>query len=88
LIYNDYIIKLCVGLQDLGQTQKSSLRYYCHQPLAFMDSAYLVTLMLLPFYFLFIQALRTLEALTHFKGQLSGSNEFDPYYFGIANTRF
>ena len=43
-----------------------------------------LTLMLLPFYFLCTQAPHTLEALTHFKGQLSGSNEFDPYYFGIA----
>jgi diguanylate cyclase (GGDEF)-like protein/PAS domain S-box-containing protein len=41
-------------------------------------------LMLLPFYFLYTQTPHALEALTHFKGQLSGSNEFDPYYFGIA----
>ncbi len=41
-------------------------------------------LMLLPLYFLYTQAPHTIEALTHFQGQLSGSNEFDPYYFGIA----
>jgi len=41
-------------------------------------------LMLLPFYFLYTQAPHTLEALSHFKGHVSGSNEFDPYYFGIA----
>jgi len=41
-------------------------------------------LMLLPFYFLYTQAPHALDALSHFKGQVSGSNEFDPYYFGIA----
>ncbi len=41
-------------------------------------------LMILPFYFLYTQSPHTIEALTDFKGQLSGSNEFDPYYFGIA----
>lgn len=41
-------------------------------------------LMLLPFYFLYTKAPHTLEAVSHFKGQLSGSDEFDPYYFGIA----
>ena len=41
-------------------------------------------LMLLPFYFIYVQTPDTIVALTNFKGQLSGSNEFDPYYFGIA----
>ena len=41
-------------------------------------------LMLLPFYFIYVQIPDTIVALTNFKGQLSGSNEFDPYYFGIA----
>ena len=41
-------------------------------------------LMLLPFYFLYTQAPQSLEALKQFRGQISGSNEFDPYYFGIA----
>ena len=49
----------------------------------FTQPAWLI-LMLLPLYFLYTKAPHTIEALTHFQGQLSGSNEFDPYYFGIA----
>ncbi len=41
-------------------------------------------LMLIPYYFVFTRASDAIEALTDFQGQLSGSNEFDPYYFGIA----
>ena len=41
-------------------------------------------LMLLPLFFLYTQVPDTMEALSQFKGQLSGSNEFDPYFFGIA----
>lgn len=41
-------------------------------------------LMLLPLFFLYSQAPHTFENLTHFQGEISGSSEFDPYYFGIA----
>ena len=41
-------------------------------------------LMVLPFYFLYTQYPHTIVALTDFKGQLSGGNGFDIYYFGIA----
>jgi diguanylate cyclase (GGDEF)-like protein/PAS domain S-box-containing protein len=41
-------------------------------------------LMLLPLYYLYTQAPDSIKNLTHFQGQISGSNEFDPYYFGIA----
>lgn len=41
-------------------------------------------LMLVPFYFLYIKSPHTLESLSQFRGHISGNNEFDPYYFGIA----
>jgi len=41
-------------------------------------------LMLIPFYFVLTREPRALEFLTHYQGSLSGSNQFDPYYFGMA----
>jgi serine phosphatase RsbU (regulator of sigma subunit)/purine-cytosine permease-like protein len=43
-----------------------------------------LVLMVMPFYFLYTQSPNTIDVLTNFKGQLSGGNGFDPYYFGIA----
>lgn len=43
-----------------------------------------LVLMLSPLYFLITHEPQTLEKLTHFQGTISGSNEFDWYYFGIA----
>jgi diguanylate cyclase (GGDEF)-like protein/PAS domain S-box-containing protein len=41
-------------------------------------------LMLLPLYFLYTQNPNSIKDLMHFQGRISGSNAFDPYYFGIA----
>jgi purine-cytosine permease-like protein len=41
-------------------------------------------LMLIPFYFVLTREPRALELLTLYQGSLSGSNKFDPYYFGMA----
>lgn len=43
-----------------------------------------VALMLIPFYFVLTREPQALEFLTNFQGHLSGNNEFDWYYFGIA----
>ncbi len=43
-----------------------------------------LVLMLVPFYFVLTREPRTLEFLTDYTGSISGSNAFDPYYFGIA----
>jgi purine-cytosine permease-like protein len=43
-----------------------------------------LTLMLVPFYFVLIYEPRALDFMSQFSGEISGSNEFDPYYFGIA----
>jgi diguanylate cyclase (GGDEF)-like protein/PAS domain S-box-containing protein len=41
-------------------------------------------LMLVPFYFVLTLEPRAIEFMTQFAGEISGSNEFDPYYFGMA----
>ncbi|NOQ65313.1 MAG: diguanylate cyclase, partial [Methyloprofundus sp.] len=41
-------------------------------------------LMILPFYFVFQAEPKVLEAFIRFEGSISGSNNFDWYYFGIA----
>ena len=43
-----------------------------------------VAMMLIPFYFVLTREPQALEFLTNFQGHLSGNNEFDWYYFGIA----
>ena len=43
-----------------------------------------LALMIIPFYFVLTREPKAIEFLTHYTGNLSGSNEFDPYYFGIA----
>jgi len=43
-----------------------------------------LTLMLVPFYFVLSHEPRAIDFLTNFTGSISGSNTFDPYYFGIA----
>jgi len=41
-------------------------------------------LMFVPFYFVLLHEPRAIEFMTQFSGEISGSNEFDPYYFGVA----
>jgi len=43
-----------------------------------------LVLMLVPFYFVLTHEPGSIEFMTQFAGEISGSNEFDPYYFGMA----
>jgi signal transduction histidine kinase/purine-cytosine permease-like protein len=43
-----------------------------------------IVLMLVPFYFVLSQEPQALSFLGQYQGSVSGSNGFDPYYFGIA----
>jgi len=43
-----------------------------------------LVLMMVPFYFVLMHEPRALDFMSQFSGKISGNNEFDPYYFGIA----
>ena len=77
-LYLGYIIcsLVIIPIVFYGVTLINRLHYWT-QPVWLL-------LMLMPFYFVLIHEPRALDFMSQFAGKRSGSNEFDPYYFGVA----